>query len=168
MGKIGRGYGSEWHLLRYLGYHRGLLEEEILKKTGGDQVTWLDFKFSNKNEPLKRDKEWKGVEFLDKKIQKKWRAWWPQTGNAQNWDAVGELYFGDSKEWLLVEAKAHINEIKNGCGAKQEGGRDRIVSNLVEAKESFNAEEVSVEKWLAPYYQFCNRLAVLHFLQKKM
>ena len=42
-----------------------------------------------------------------------------------------------------------------------------IRSNLMETKKSFNAEDTPVENWLAPYYQFCNRLAVLHFLQKK-
>ena len=91
MGKIGHGYGNEWHLLRYLGYHRNALEEEILSKIGGDRSTWLDFKFSNRNEPLKRDQEWKGLDFLNKETQKEWKTWWPQTGNVQNWDAVGEF-----------------------------------------------------------------------------
>ena len=29
MGKIGYTYGSEWHLLRYLGYHRNELNRQI-------------------------------------------------------------------------------------------------------------------------------------------
>lgn len=167
MGKIGHGYGSEWHLLRYLGYHRSALEEEILSKIGGNRITWLDFKFSNRNEPLKRDQEWKGLDFLNKETQKEWKTWWPQTGNVQNWDAVGEIHYGDSKEWLLVEAKAHTNEIKSSCMAKSQDSKNMIRSNLMETKKSFNAEDTPVENWLAPYYQFCNRLAVLHFLQKK-
>jgi len=164
MGKIGCGYGSEWHLLRYLGYHRSVLEEEILKNTGGDQVTWLDFKFSNRNEPLNRDREWKGVEFLDERTQKEWKAWWPQTGNIQNWDAVGRLHIGDSVEWLLFEAKAHINELKNGCGAKSKESKEKIVSNFMETMKSFNVKDAPLKNWLEPYYQLCNRLAVLHFL----
>lgn len=71
MGKIGCGYGSEWHLQRYLGRHRELLREEILSITGGDDIQWLDFNFSNSNEPLMRDRELKGVEFLDEQVKEK-------------------------------------------------------------------------------------------------
>jgi hypothetical protein len=166
MGKIGYGYGSEWHLLRYLGYHRGLLEDEILKKTGGERITWHDFKFSNVNESLKRDVELKGVEFLDKAPQKLWKSWWPQTGNAQNWDAVGQLHVNGSMEWLLVEAKAHIDEMHSTCGAISPVSKKRIKSSFVETMKSFCSEEVPVENWLSTYYQFCNRLAVIHFLNQ--
>ena len=52
MGTIGYGYGSEWHLLRYLGYHRHYLSQEILNMIGGEILQWLDFKFSPANVPL--------------------------------------------------------------------------------------------------------------------
>ena len=113
MGKIGCGYGSEWHLLRYLGRHRNFLQTEILTKTGGDSIRWLDFNYSNKNKPLMRDRELKGVEFLDKNVQKLWYNYWPQRGNVQNWDAIGKLRIEDREEWLLVEAKSHIKEINS-------------------------------------------------------
>jgi hypothetical protein len=40
------GYGSERHLLRYLGYHRGALDAAI-KQAMGDirEIEWFDFQF---------------------------------------------------------------------------------------------------------------------------
>ena len=43
MADIGYGYGSEWHLLRFLGYHRNALDSPILRATGGQEIEWLDF-----------------------------------------------------------------------------------------------------------------------------
>lgn len=48
MGKMGNGYGSEFHLLRYLGYHRQELNRAIEKETGGLVTEWLDFAFGRK------------------------------------------------------------------------------------------------------------------------
>ena len=64
MGKIGFGYGSEWHLLRHLGYHREYLSLKTLEVTGGNSIEWLDFGFSKENVPLKDDKEFLGLEFI--------------------------------------------------------------------------------------------------------
>ena len=106
MGTIGYGYGSEWHLLRYLGYHRKLLTQKTLELTGGNSIEWLDFKFANHHVPLKEDREFVGLEFLsDDAVLERWRSFWPQSGNAQNWDAVGKIDYGDRTEWVLVEAK---------------------------------------------------------------
>jgi len=169
MGKIGRGYGSEWHLLRYLGYHRTFLQNEIISKTGGDNIQWLDFKFSNKNKPLKRSHELKGVEFLDEQIyarqRRLWKEYWPQRGNAPNWDAVGQLFTKDKREWLLVEAKSHVEELNSYCNAEPRS-KKKIADALEQAMKSYKVEDVSVEKWLNGYYQFCNRLTMLHFLEK--
>jgi hypothetical protein len=66
MGKIGYGYGSEWHLLRYLGYHRDYLQNSILQITGGSHIQWLDFPFSTVNQALHHDQEWQGKEILYK------------------------------------------------------------------------------------------------------
>lgn len=45
MGKIGHGYGSEWHLLRYLGRHRNLLDNAVRDATRCGRFDWLDFGF---------------------------------------------------------------------------------------------------------------------------
>ncbi len=71
MGKIGYGYGSEWHLLRQLGYHRAYFSEKVNNLIGCQRVDWLDFKFSPKCRPLQDDKELMGLEFIqDTQVQK--------------------------------------------------------------------------------------------------
>ncbi len=164
MGKIGYGYGSEWHLTRYLGRHRHELNHEIGLATGGQVLDWLDFPFG----------DWahfhlgehKGLEFplngSSDGLAQKWKAFWPQTGNAMNWDAVGWLKNGSVVELLLVEAKCHTGELESRCGAKAAGGLSVITRSLDDAKTTFGAP-VDAD-WTAPYYQYCNRLSVQHFL----
>jgi hypothetical protein len=165
MGKIGYGYGSEWHLLRYLGDHREYLTNEVLKLTGGNSVRWFDFHFSPVRAPLRDDRELVGLEFIDSPhVQDAWREFWPQSGNSQNWDAVGEVHYGDSKEWLLVEAKAHLDEIRNPCKATSSSSRKKIKLALQSTSAAFGNTAKSIDNWLDGYYQYTNRLAVLHFL----
>ncbi|MBE2222673.1 MAG: hypothetical protein IAF02_14085 [Anaerolineae bacterium] len=168
MGTIGMGYGSEWHLLRYLGYHRDYLSREVLKITGGNSIHWLDFDFSRENIPLKDDGELKGLKFIsDEAVHKKWRNFWPPRGNSQNWDAVGKIQTGNGEEWLLVEAKGHLGEIKSSCGATNIESRQKIVTALQATSQTFSNLTKPVENWLSPHYQYANRLAVLHFLMKE-
>ena len=168
MGKIGYGYGSEWHLLRHLGYHRAYLSQKVSKVVGSHAVEWLDFGFSQKNAPLGDDREFVGLEFIqDTQVQDKWRSFWPQTGNAQNWDAVGRIYLGDITEWLLVEAKGHIGEIESKCGATSRVSQQLILSALEKTSKAFGNCCQPIENWLAPHYQYANRLAVLYFLMKE-
>ena len=168
MGKMGHGYGSEWHLLRYLGRHRNALNQAIEQETGGRIVDWVDFPFDHRTRFL--DSEWRGMDFLTAgssgNLKREWAKFWPQRGNVQNWDAVGWLAVGSRMELLLVEAKAHVGEINTRCKAESPGhSRDMIRQAFRDAIQGFepNAEP---DKWLQPYYQYCNRLAVLHFLQK--
>lgn len=168
MGKIGYGYGSEWHLLRHLGYHRTYLSQKVAEVVGGQAIEWLDFSFSQENAPLRDDREFVGLEFIsDAQVQHKWRPFWPQTGNAQNWDAVGRIYVGDVTEWLLVEAKAHIGEPESKCGATSQVSQQLILSALEKTSKAFGNHRQPIENWLAPYYQYANRLAVLYFLMKE-
>jgi len=168
MGKIGYGYGSEWHLLRHLGYHRAYLSQKVMDCIGGQAVEWLDFEFSPKNAPLRDDREFVGLEFIpDAAVQEKWKLFWPQKGDVQNWDAVGKIYFGGSVEWLLVEAKSHIAEIESPCGAKNRSSKQAIRLALEKTSRAFGNRSQPIENWLAPYYQYANRLAVLYFLTKE-
>ena len=165
MGKIGYGYGSEWHLLRYLGYHRDKLSYETLLVTGGNSIKWLDLNFSKVNAPLMDDREYKGLEFIhDENVQEKWKSFWPQTGNVQNWDAVGSINFVEHDEWLLVEAKGHVGEIRSYCGASSARSRQKIKAALEKTSHAFGNLTKPVENWLTNYYQYANRLAVLQFL----
>jgi hypothetical protein len=168
MGKIGFGYGSEWHLLRHLGYHREYLSLKTLHVTGGNSVEWLDFEFSKVNTPLKDDKEFSGLEFIpNAQVQEKWKSYWAQTGNSQNWDAVGKVHFDNRDEWLLVEAKGHLGEIESNCGATNPTSKKKIFSALGKASQAFGNQSKPVENWLEDYYQYANRLAVLYFLMKE-
>jgi len=162
---IALGYGSKWHLLRYLGYHRAALNSAVEAATLTSAVRWLDFPF-DPNHPL-LDSEWKGIDFLsdDDAAKREWTGFWPQTGNVPNWDAVGWAERDEQTELLLVEAKAHVGELRNKCGARERGGRPQIRRALDEARLAFGSC-VPAENWLAPYYQYCNRLAVLYFLQQ--
>jgi hypothetical protein len=161
---IGYGYGSEWHMLRYLGYHRKALNTAVEELTGSAFVEWLDVPFNCQKKFL--DDEWKGLDFLpdDSIAKSEWQNFWPQTGNVQNWDALGTLQKGADKELLLVEAKAHLGEIRSQCEAKEVGGKPLIEKALDEAKLAFGASKE--RDWLQPYYQYCNRLATLYFLVK--
>jgi hypothetical protein len=180
MGKMGSGYGSEFHLLRYLGYHRHKLNREMEQEIGGRVIEWLDFEFGGER---KLDREWKGVDFVGSAVGVKsaWLEFWPQSGNVPNWDAVGRLESESGVEYLLVEAKAHVEELRSSCSAKKgkkeagldetrdalkatnEGGLEKIM-DAVKATIKANGFTADVEDWLRPYYQYANRLAHLHFL----
>jgi hypothetical protein len=105
------------------------------------------------------------VDFEDVAVRAAWRKFWPRKGNIPNWDAVGKVSFENQVDWLLVEAKAHLSELRNGSGAKERGGLRKIRDAFSESKAAYGVADG--HDWLKPYYQFCNRLAVLHFLLKE-
>src|SRR5882672_6192946 len=95
MAKMGNGYGSEFHLLRFLGRHRVYFNEQILKGMGAKEVEWLDTPFDSTS-PTK-DREWKRLEFLRQQpanLLAEWEKWWPMGRAIHNWDAVGRVNFG--------------------------------------------------------------------------
>jgi len=168
MGKIGYGYGSEWHLLRFLGYHRDYLSKEILKITVGEDISWIDFGFSKNSAFLNNDQELVGLEFIQNtQVFQKWREFWPPTGSAQNWDAVGKIEYENHQEWLLVEAKAHLDEVRSNCGANSPKSIEMISGAFEKTMQSFCDNKTPINNWLSPYYQYANRLASLHFLMRE-
>lgn len=164
MGKMGNGYGSEFHLLRYLGYHRQELNRAIEKETGGLVTEWLDFAFGRKG---KLDREWQGVDFVESPTDVKaaYMKFWPQTGNVPNWDSVGRLESDSVVKYILVEAKAHVEELQSSCSAKKSGGLDTICEALDATIKNYGFASKG-ENWLSPFYQYSNRLAHLHFLMQ--
>lgn len=159
MGKIGYGYGSEWHLLRYLGYHRHELSAKVGAAIGAGRICWLDFP---------REGEWKGLDFLpdNSPAKNEWKTFWPQTGNMHNWDAVGVRKTDAGEEYLLVEAKAHIKELNTKCGARDQRSIQIIEEALRATRKEFGADETKASNWLNRYYQYANRLAVLYFMRE--
>ncbi len=174
MSKIGYGYGSEWHLLRYLGYHRQTLnsaiEDAIKKAVPGQSVrvmNWLEHRCKQDSKTKFVDAEWTGLDFLadDLPIKADWKQFWPQTGNQQNWDAVGIVQVGSSVDLLLVEAKAHIGELESKCGASEEGGRGTIREAIEKTQAYYNISPTHAKHdWLNHYYQYANRMCALYFL----
>ncbi len=163
MGRIGLGYGSEWHLLRFLGRHRGDFSRAVVEACGGESIDWLDHPFNPAAET--GDAEWKGLDFVpDASIRDAWAKVWPQRGNVQNWDAVGQLRHGETNAWLLVEAKAHVGEMASSCSAKSPESLHRIRAAIAHTKEAQGIPETA--DWESGYYQYANRLVVLHFLRE--
>src|SRR5258708_4570974 len=155
MAKMGYGYGSEWHLLRYLGYHRNELDKKIIESTGGQRIEWLDSRFKQSNKPLQDDQEWERMDFIDDKaVQEKWQRFWPRTGTSQNWDAIGKLYFDGETHLLLVEAKAHLKELESQCGAGNNS--KEIIRKAFADTRAWMGVDSPIEHWFNPYYQYCN------------
>jgi len=163
MSKIGHGYGSEWHLLRYLGRHRHRLDEKVRGALEADAIRWNDFMFKQMSKW--HDVEWTGVDFIgDEEVRSAWATFWPQSGSVQNWDAVGEVRRDGAWEWVLVEAKSYLSEPRTQCQAKERGGLDRIRGAFAEVKSALGVPEAA--DWLSGYYQYCNRIAALYFLDR--
>jgi hypothetical protein len=163
MAEMGDGYGSECHLLRFLGRHRKWFNEAVCAEIGADTVGWIDFHFDRTKRWM--DSERKGLDFLPDAhpALTGWASFWPSRGNAPNWDAVGDATFQGRHEWLLVEAKAHIRELVSDCQAR-EVSLSTITRALEQTKKALG---VSTDRdWLQRYYQFANRLTILNFLHE--
>ena len=162
---IGYGYGSEWHLLQYLGWRRDAFTRKIEDLTGVSSIHWQDHRESDASTGTRQVRELVGLEFLDPKhpARQEWQWRWPSRGGVHNWDAVGHGLSHGHQTWILVEAKAHTGELKSRCYAKPES-LQKIRKVLDATRDDL---KVMVETdWIQPYYQYCNRIALLHFLVK--
>lgn len=162
MAEIGYGYGSEFQLLRFLGHHRNELNEYIKNALNTDsEIEWLDFPYDSKK--LSGDGEYVGINFLPlhsekSDIEAKWNKFWPSKNNAQHWDAVAKV----NNTWILVEAKAHAEEMISKCGAGKKS-KAIIEKGMLEL---MNAKDIKPKgSWLDNYYQKANRLLFAYFLE---
>ena len=172
MAKIGYGYGSECHLLRWMGRHRKLFDKKVADAVGrpGESIEWLDFKFApNVEWPHKGwpDSEQKGLEFLYNQpgIKSKWESFWPTGSGIHNWDAVGWIGAEPHRELLLLEAKANVEEMKTYCKAESPKSILKIETAFEGVKQSLGTSTGA--DWMNGYYQAANRIATLHFLQQE-
>ena len=172
MATIGHGYGSEWHLQRWLGYHRKRLNTLIKEQTTLEVADWLDFGFqaraSDQSKFPTLDAEIEHLDFLPEGHTAKlaWQHTWPTARGRQArgpcWDAVAKLEDGS---WLLVEAKAHLGELKSPGSKATPDSLKKIAALMDEAKRAYGvAPDIS---WIDKYYQQANRMAVLWFLNEK-
>jgi hypothetical protein len=162
MGKRGEGYGSEDHFLRYCAERSEQLNAAVLSALNAGTNGSVEWVYPT-GAPDEREPE--GLDFLTDRedVLARWKEYWPQRGRAQTWDGIAKLHRGKSHEWLLVEAKANTVEfVTPPCGASKDGGRDQIEKTLNRLKAHLGVHRHF--PWLGTYYQYANRLAVLHLL----
>jgi hypothetical protein len=128
----------------------------VLEKIpGAKSVSWRS--------PLADDgyAEYRDGEFLTQigaqHLRERLEQFWPRLG--PQWDALGVT---DSGDVLLVEAKAHIDELCSPGTAAGEISRPRIEEALAKTIAALGAKPKS--DWADVFYQYANRLAHLHFL----
>jgi hypothetical protein len=166
--RIGHGYGSEWHLLRWLGYHRADLSRRVAEVLGARDVHWLDVEGTSRpSGPFDRDLEWVNFDFLPAvhPARVAWRSAWPRAWGriGPHWDAVGVASIDGTDEWILVEAKANVAEVRLRLGSRVAGAsRARITGALTDSAPAFGA--TVNDAWLDRGYQIANRLCALKTL----
>lgn len=168
MGKMALGYGSEFHLLRWLGRHRNEFDKRVKELLNIDNISWLDFDFDLNKKVL--DRELVGLSFLKDDINfdiaiANWKSEWPQSGNSMNWDLIGFTKINNLTTWILVEAKAHIGELEQSCGATINSFL-KIEKALEKAAANSNIEILPQNPWTKKYYQLANRIYVLDLLKR--
>jgi hypothetical protein len=84
-------------------------------------------------------------------------AFWPKSG--PRWDGLARTGSG---KLVLVEAKAYPEEAVDGSSGAGPASLQKIAAAITEAKKAYGASEDA--NWLAPFYQYANRLSHLHFL----
>jgi hypothetical protein len=165
MGEMGYGYGSECHVLRWMGRHRRRFNEHVSTKVGrpNELLEWLDFRFQLGR--LWPDAELRGMEFLEDRPEfiNLWEQFWPQGAGIQTWDAVGWSGTGTERELILVEAKARIGEDMSDCKATHPDSVQQIAQAFRQTKDYLGVDET--RDWMRRYYQVTNRIAALYFLQ---
>lgn len=158
------GYGSEYQLLRYLGHHRYFLDSKIKEATKSDSpIEWMDYPVDNSRDS--HDGEWTDINFLKHlpqfdfgQISKEWDEFWPKRG--QSWDGI----FLQDGVVYVVEAKAHTKEMEQKSSATSE----ESIKKIKRAFKDVNDDQSKVDLWYnSKHYQLANRIAFVHFLEKK-
>ena len=164
MAEMGLGYGSEFHLMRFLGHHRKELDTLILNATGQfGNIKWLDYPYSKGEKKRKSgDDELKGIEcFVNmpnyQEIEKSWKQFWPQSGSTMNWDGIFIL----DGVWYFVEAKANEREAFQTCNARERSFK--IIDKALSATKQWLEIKNETVWRKTNCYQLANRLAFAYF-----
>ena len=166
MGRLGRGYGSEYHLLDCRRRKPETLDAAILTALGveGASIEWLyPTRDGEAKEPA-------GLGFLRSRSDPRheaalrtWSTFWPR-GRQASWDGIA-IASGPNlpPTWLLIEAKANWPEFASPpCRAG--AGLKTIEQALGKVKKRWGVHRFFC--WTGSYYQFANRLAALYVLEK--
>jgi hypothetical protein len=170
-------FGTQRSLVRVLRHAPDLLTSMVAARSAPalavQDCRWLNAGL-RLDPPERRDPfglEWRGVDFLADDAAQTVAAYadfWPHSGNIPTWDAVGDSTTADGRAWLLVEAKAHVGELRSACGAKPlaEGGSRELIAARLDAVKA--ALGVTADRdWMQPAYQFAHRIATLWFLHEQ-
>lgn len=139
--------------------HPGVIDAAIRSALSWDSevpITWVS--------PLREDNfaEYRDQAFLDRLAVVPHRChlnqFWPPRG--PQWDALGRT---GSRQLILIEAKAHLQELASPGSAASENSLKLIRSSLAECKAYLGVD--SGFDWAGQYYQYCNRLAHLYWLR---
>ena len=87
-------------------------------------------------------------------------SFWPKGG--PRWDGLART---SSRKFLIVEAKAYIEEGVDFSSKAGDTSRKKITEALEQSKQAYGANANA--SWESPFYQYANRLAHLHFLVTK-
>lgn len=94
-------------------------------------------------------------------------SWWPAGGPV--WDALGTVGLdGTSTGILLVEAKAHLGELKANDVTRATGDGKAVIERRLKESQEFFKASASLKPWEEAYFQVCNRFAHLYFLNEKL
>jgi len=85
-------------------------------------------------------------------------AFWPRGG--PQWDALGRAQSGEA---VIVEAKAHLNELYSPASDASDSSLAMIRASLAETARALGVAEGY--DWSKQFYQYANRLAHAHFLE---
>lgn len=137
--------------------HRAVLDAAILPALApARSLTWLS--------PLAEDDfaEYRDGAFLERlglaHLTPALKTFWPRHG--PQWDALAR---SDTGAVLLVEAKAHIDEMCSPGTAAEPASRARIEAALASVIAAAGASPKA--SWCDTFYQLANRFAHLHFLR---
>ena len=90
-------------------------------------------------------------------------SFWPN--RQPQWDGIALSQ--DRRTIYLVEAKAHLSELKSKMSASSETSRNLIVNSMREVFKK-NYPEGKFSLWTNGYYQLANRLTFLHKLNEML
>ena len=88
------------------------------------------------------------------------QKWWPRRGRSPNWDIASTCTINKQRGLVLVEAKAHTEELDNGPTGAGCGSREKIAAALAEANDGLRC--LTGEDWALSadrHYQLANRVA---------
>jgi hypothetical protein len=103
------------------------------------------------------------ADLLSADIRECLTSWWlvlRAGANTPNWDIASSCTIGKREGLLLVEAKAHANELHmDGKSAGRQENDVQIAAAISEASAALNGESADWQLTSSSCYQLCNRFA---------